>query len=291
MFSFNADIAESSLITSPSATLRVYSGAGDAPLPDNTIVFAVTKAFAPAGKPVELDVLFLSVVPGNSNNKDYDASQSSLYPIEHVPTFIYGVGHIHASQPETVLQDGAKAFSVGLTDFVTGNFKSSTIQCIYPATRRWANVPTPHAQSCTQILGTCHGFNDSGLLKIALIHVTLSLAPHTLAQPTVTANTAASTSPATPLNRKKYNTMGSTTPAQITPTDNNKSFQSGSSFHAASLDMELELPETPETRHNTRCKKLKRKASESLSPPPDDGEILEIPDDTPVKGKGKGRAK
>jgi hypothetical protein len=43
-----------------------------------------------------------------------------------------------------------------------------------------------------------------------------------------------------------------------------------------------------------RLKKLKRRASAaSLSPPPDDNDddIEEIPDTTPVKGKGKKKAK
>ncbi|KAJ7200386.1 hypothetical protein GGX14DRAFT_341790, partial [Mycena pura] len=60
--------------TYPAATLRVYSAAGDAPLPDNTVAFVVAKAFAPTGKPLELDALFISAVPGNANDDDYDAS-------------------------------------------------------------------------------------------------------------------------------------------------------------------------------------------------------------------------
>lgn len=49
------------ITTYPSATLRVYSGSGDAPLPDNTIAFVIAKACAPTGKPIELDALYLSV--------------------------------------------------------------------------------------------------------------------------------------------------------------------------------------------------------------------------------------
>ncbi|KAJ7118237.1 hypothetical protein C8R44DRAFT_561531, partial [Mycena epipterygia] len=55
------------------ATLRVYSGAGDAPVPDNTIAFIVTKAFAPTGKPVELEALYMSVMPGDVNSEEYEA--------------------------------------------------------------------------------------------------------------------------------------------------------------------------------------------------------------------------
>ncbi|KAJ7862451.1 hypothetical protein B0H14DRAFT_2204764, partial [Mycena olivaceomarginata] len=55
------------------ANLRVYSGAGDAPLPDNTITFVVAKVFAPTGKPVELDGLYISAMPGNVNSYEYEA--------------------------------------------------------------------------------------------------------------------------------------------------------------------------------------------------------------------------
>ncbi|KAJ7094929.1 hypothetical protein C8R44DRAFT_558927, partial [Mycena epipterygia] len=48
-----------------SASLRVYSAAGDAALPDNTIAFVVAKVFAPTGKPIELDGLFMIPVPGD----------------------------------------------------------------------------------------------------------------------------------------------------------------------------------------------------------------------------------
>ena len=58
------------------ATLRVYSGAGDAPVPDNTIAFIVAKAVAPTGKPVELDTLYMSVMPGDVNSEEYEACTS-----------------------------------------------------------------------------------------------------------------------------------------------------------------------------------------------------------------------
>jgi hypothetical protein len=37
------------------ATLHIYSAAGDALLHDNTIIYTVTKVYAPAGQPVELN--------------------------------------------------------------------------------------------------------------------------------------------------------------------------------------------------------------------------------------------
>ena len=60
------------IATYPSATLRVYSGSGDAPLPDNTIAFVVAKASAPTGKPIELDALYLSAFRGDPKDDQYD---------------------------------------------------------------------------------------------------------------------------------------------------------------------------------------------------------------------------
>jgi hypothetical protein len=54
------------------ATLRVYSAAGDALLPDNTIIFAVTKVYAPADQPVELDALYVSAILGDVNSDEYE---------------------------------------------------------------------------------------------------------------------------------------------------------------------------------------------------------------------------
>jgi hypothetical protein len=90
-------------------------------------------------------------------------------------------------------------------------------RCIYPATRRWANVPVPLAQSCTQFLGICNGFADSGVLRIAVEHITLSLGPHVLSQAGIDAlsTTDWSTIPVTPARRRKYVAIGST----ATPTD------------------------------------------------------------------------
>ncbi|KAJ7875957.1 hypothetical protein B0H13DRAFT_1632469 [Mycena leptocephala] len=66
----------------PSATLRVYSGSGDAPLPDNTIAFVIAKACAPTGKPIELDALYLSAFPGDPNDDQYDV-RAPIYLIRY----------------------------------------------------------------------------------------------------------------------------------------------------------------------------------------------------------------
>jgi hypothetical protein len=56
--------------------LRVYSGAGDAPVPDNTITFIIAKVFTPTGWPVELEALYMSVMPGDMNSEEYEVCTS-----------------------------------------------------------------------------------------------------------------------------------------------------------------------------------------------------------------------
>ncbi|KAJ7887759.1 hypothetical protein B0H13DRAFT_1520537, partial [Mycena leptocephala] len=116
------------------------------------------------------------------------------------PAFVFGVGHVLAQHTPQVFEDGRKAFTLVVTEYVGGSVKSSAFNCLYPATRRWEKVPLPRAQSCTQFLGMCAGFSNSALLQVALEHVSLSLGPHTLTAPT----TESPTSATTPQKRHKY---------------------------------------------------------------------------------------
>ncbi|KAJ7816642.1 hypothetical protein B0H13DRAFT_1663246 [Mycena leptocephala] len=177
--------------TYPSATLRVYSAAGDAPLPDNTIAFIVAKAFAPTGKPIELDVLYMSAIPGDPNNDDYEVRFRSQ------TVFLICLNF-------SALTDGSKTLVLSLTEYVNGAVKSSAVECMLPATRRWANTPFSRAQGCTQFLGKFNGFSDSALLQIVVDHVTLSLRPHSIAQATSNPSTATPGTTTTPNKRKKY---------------------------------------------------------------------------------------
>jgi hypothetical protein len=223
--------------TYPSATLRVYSGAGDAPLPDNTITFIVAKAFAPTGKPVELDVLYMYTIPGDPNDDEYEVRLSSLAltyvsvpslqdGVPDCPVFAYGVSHLPANHTPQVLTDGSKTFTLSVTEYVNGAVKSSDLESVIhvcvksiltfifqmhvPGNQTLANVPLPCALSCTQFLGQCNGFSDSTLLQITLGHVTLSLGPHSLPQPPTNPSTSSPGTTMTPVERKKYLTIGST---------------------------------------------------------------------------------
>lgn len=107
---------------------------------------------------------------------------------------------------------------------------------MYPASKRWANVPIPRSQSCTQFLGSCKGFAESGLLRINVEHITLSLGPHTLTQPDATTTISDSSPTATtPECRQKYVAFGSTSgPPSANPVS--PSPQAGTSnFHGSMM--------------------------------------------------------
>jgi hypothetical protein len=70
------------------ATLHVYSGSGNALLPDNTITFMIAKACAPTRKPIELDVLYLSAFPGDPNDDQYDVCMP-IYLICYFHSFYF----------------------------------------------------------------------------------------------------------------------------------------------------------------------------------------------------------
>ncbi|KAK7027610.1 hypothetical protein R3P38DRAFT_2938741 [Favolaschia claudopus] len=225
--------------TFPAATLRVYSAAGDAPLPDNTLAYVIAKASAPVGQPVELDAFQLSVVPGNPNDENYDAQ------VPDCPTFAYGLGHLPAHHTPHVHDDNTKTFVLSMAEYVNGSLKNFAIECLVPATRRWANTPMPRPQSCSGFLGVCTGFGNSGHLQFSLEHITLSIGPHLLAQSTaVSSNPTADPAVATP-KRRKYIALGSTS----TPASNAS-------------------PAPPKTTPSTPAKPTTASAQSSLTFPP-----------------------
>ncbi|KAJ6553864.1 hypothetical protein B0H10DRAFT_2446622 [Mycena sp. CBHHK59/15] len=264
------------------ANLRVYSGSGDAPLPDNTVAFVIAKVFAATGKTIELDALFVAPLPGDVDDEHYQDNIPSL------PVFIYAVGHIPANHSAQTLTDGSKTFTMTVGDYVGGGPKNSALQCMYPPTKRWVNVPVPRSLSCTQLLGYCYGFSDSGLFRMAIEHVTLSLGPHGLTQSptTVSTNTDSVTSSQTPARRKKYVAIGSTS----TPTT---SAAGSSSLAQASTAQSLSTAgagPSSSSSHETRSKK-RRALSPSHSPPPENDNDDDTVVETPTKWKGKKKAK
>ncbi|KAJ7309278.1 hypothetical protein DFH08DRAFT_974760 [Mycena albidolilacea] len=242
------------------ATLRVYSAAGDAPLPDNTIIFAVAKVYAPAGKPVDLVALYISAIPGDVNTDEYENT------IPECPTFVYGVGHIPHNHTAQVFPDSSKAFTISISEYVNGSPKSSVIQCVFPATRRWLNVPSPRALSCTH------------------------LAPHILSQSGADTSTIADSpeTPATPARRRKYAAIGSLSTSVVTPVHNTGAATLGNPVVRPASPFNAVAGPGPSTTSTYKTRSKKRRAStQSIPPTPDDGNDTDVADATPVKSKGK----
>ncbi|KAJ7698769.1 hypothetical protein B0H14DRAFT_3528808 [Mycena olivaceomarginata] len=235
-----------------------------------------------------MDALYLAAFPGDPNDDQYEER------IPACPVFVYGVGHVPAIHTPQSHNDGSKSFTLSLTEYVSGTFKSSAVSCIYPATKRWANVPLPRSQSCTQFLGTCNGFSDSALLQIALDHVALSLGAHSITQPATDTLTDLSAAPTTPARRRKYGVIGSTaTPSSAAHSSTASNCRTvGRDFPVGHGVASHHLPHAACGGSFIGDSYLRYSvATLSLSSAPDDDEVDDVPEETPVKGKGKKKAR
>ncbi|KAJ7815776.1 hypothetical protein B0H14DRAFT_2603096 [Mycena olivaceomarginata] len=94
------------------------------------------------------------------------------------PVFMYGVGHVPATQATQVHDDSTKTFTLTLTEYVNGAFKNCAFRISLPV--------------------------------ISLEDITLSLGPHSLAPPATTASIDGSGPVATPTKHRKYTATGTT---------------------------------------------------------------------------------
>ena len=107
------------------ANLRVYSPPNDQPLPSQTVVFAVSKAFAPANGTILLDVLTLVPYPGNPDDDAYEDT------IPDFPaTLAMITGPVRAKHH--VGNDGkSRAFFVEVSEYVRDTARISNIECVF----------------------------------------------------------------------------------------------------------------------------------------------------------------
>ncbi|KAJ7856943.1 hypothetical protein B0H14DRAFT_3448146 [Mycena olivaceomarginata] len=80
---------------------------------------------------------------------------------------VYGLGRVSGS-PQT-LDDGhgSRAVTVAVSDFVRGETKASTVQCVFDfSTARWTRAPTPHANTTIQFYGLCRELSPTGTLRV-----------------------------------------------------------------------------------------------------------------------------
>lgn len=110
------------------AKLQVYSPFNDIILEDNTVVFAIFRAyFLPTqNSTILLDALHFCALPGDPKDDDYEASHLPDCPIP----FVIGVGSV-PFRHEMLSDKVSKAFSVVCSEFIRDGMKTSTVQYVF----------------------------------------------------------------------------------------------------------------------------------------------------------------
>ncbi|KAJ7820840.1 hypothetical protein B0H14DRAFT_2173236, partial [Mycena olivaceomarginata] len=162
------------------ADIRVFTASTTPLVPDGMVAFAVCTAQSTATPPtadslasntLALDALMFVVLPGNPESDTYN---------DHLPdeftSMAYGVGRVSGS-PQT-LNDGhaSRLITVALSDFVRGETKASTVQCVFDlSTARWTRAPTPQANTVMQFYGLCRDLSPEGTLRIKVDSTALNI--------------------------------------------------------------------------------------------------------------------
>ncbi|KAJ7788526.1 hypothetical protein B0H14DRAFT_3892412 [Mycena olivaceomarginata] len=120
---------------------------------------------------------------------------------------VFGVGRVTGS-PQ-ILDDGhsSRLITLSLTDFVRGETKGSTIQCVFDlSTSRWTRAPTPQANTSIQFYGLCRDISPTGLLRIKVESLALNTSPNSAApsSDSQSPNNAGVSLPITPSKRRKF---------------------------------------------------------------------------------------
>jgi hypothetical protein len=109
------------------AQLRVYSPMGNVPLPNNTVVFAVTHAHIDKESPALLEAQVVFPYPGDPSDETY---QDGLP--DFPATFFVGVGpsRTSANVKEYAPDGQSRAFTLDLSDYVRDALKPSLVQYV-----------------------------------------------------------------------------------------------------------------------------------------------------------------
>ncbi|KAJ7051593.1 hypothetical protein C8F01DRAFT_1091325 [Mycena amicta] len=262
------------------ATIRVYCGASEAPLPDQTLAFAVAKMYAPAGPAavVELDALTFCAIPGDATADDYD------YSVPDVATYIFGTGYIPSVGHAPI--QGFKSFTLAVAEYVGGGMKQFSVLCKYPNTPRWRNTPIPRTPNCTQFVGQCAGRSDlDGMLKVDVEHVTLNLGPHSLSSDSIN-NGGSTSTQSTPQCGRKYQIPSASIPSAASAASPAQPIASSSKVQLQPLTS-FAAPNFPGQAFAPPASNRRKRAP---SPDPFEDEEEEVEDEEPM-GKGKRKKK
>ncbi|KAJ7893656.1 hypothetical protein B0H14DRAFT_2559640 [Mycena olivaceomarginata] len=193
------------------AEIHVYITSTAPLLEDGMVAFAACTAQSTAVPPatnslpsntLTLDALTFMVLPGSPDSDTYN----NQLPDEFT-SMVYGLGRVSGS-PQT-LDDGhgSRAVTVAVSDFVRGETKASTVQCVFDfSTARWTRAPTPHANTTIQFYGLCRELSPTGTLRVKVDSAAFNISSNASAASDDTSGTTGSTTsaPVTPSKRRKF---------------------------------------------------------------------------------------
>nr|GAT44687.1 predicted protein [Mycena chlorophos] len=268
------------------ATLRTFGGTNS--IPDNTLMYAVAKMFAPVGAAavVELEPIASYIIAGDPNSAGYEAS------VPECPTFIIGVGNVVSQaipMPPT-----AKTFVLNMTEYVGSAMKQFNLIAFFPATNRWNNISVPPTAACLQFTGFATGRAQDGTLQISIEHVALNLGPHILPTTNPIGNSPVGASPGTPARRKYVAISSLPGPAPSTPVAGPSTVPVTYAYIFVCYLRSLNFSASPVSGPSTPTPVISaKKRGKRRAPPSDESEIdgEDEAEDEEVMGKGKRKRK
>ncbi|EKM58993.1 uncharacterized protein PHACADRAFT_25125 [Phanerochaete carnosa HHB-10118-sp] len=154
-----------------SAELHVYSPHEDLPLPDDTVVFIITRVYAPIRTPVLFEAIHVYSFSGDPSKDKYDKH------LPNIPLHFLELEVVHFVQNAMPL-DKSKHLILEASDYVRDKKKMSTVEAMFNrSTSRWAHIPLPVVQCTMQIIGTLSEFCHDSMLIIKIKSLSFNTLP------------------------------------------------------------------------------------------------------------------
>ncbi|KAJ6534920.1 hypothetical protein B0H19DRAFT_1080328 [Mycena capillaripes] len=185
--------------TTITADMRVYVPSTAPLLDDGMVAFTVCTVQSTAVPPatnslpsntLTLDALTFIVLPGSPDSDTYNNQMNS-----HQCPQTLDDGH------------GSRAVTVAVLDFVRGETKASTVQCVFDfSTARWTRALSPHANTTIQFYGLCRELSPTGILRVKINAAAFNISSNASAPSDDTSESTGSTTsaPVIPSKRRKF---------------------------------------------------------------------------------------
>ncbi|KAL0954576.1 hypothetical protein HGRIS_003536 [Hohenbuehelia grisea] len=167
------------------AEVRMYSPSNDVIHSMDSVALISAKVHIPTSGPILLEAYRIVVCPGDPSQESYeDALPDMPAPLVFALGSVIGQSKTHP--------DGSKSYMMNVSDYVRDQTEQSTVDCLFSTSPRWSTLRLPNESTSTYIIGSCHSFTESRLLRIAVDNIVF-LSPQTSAS-----------APASPIKKRKY---------------------------------------------------------------------------------------